>query len=137
MGNVRTRMLVGSLALCISGSSFAADTDDFEPAPPSIGADVPVTYFGPQPSAVKRELIGEYQNLKSGKIDKDKGTITLPLYDGVMKSGETVWYIVTDTDDAGNAAALGLNYSAKLTFSDVGRSVRKATLGSKFKLTFE
>jgi len=29
---------------------------------------------------VQRELLGEYQNLKSGKIDFDKGTITLPLY---------------------------------------------------------
>jgi len=32
-----------------------------------------------------------------------------------MKSGETVWYIVTDTDDKGNADQLGLNYSPKLT----------------------
>ena len=54
-----------------------------------------------------------------------------------MKSGETVWYIVTDTDDKGNADQLGLNYSPKLTFADVGRSVRKATLDSKFKLTFD
>src|SRR6516165_6291408 len=139
MSDIRTFMLAGSLAFCVSGSSFAADPEEaeVEPAPPSIGADVPVTYFGPQPSAVKRELVGEYQNLKSGTVDKDKGTITLPLYEGAMKSGETVWYIMTDTDDAGNASALGLNYSAKLTFSDVGRSVRKATLGPKFKLTFE
>jgi len=125
-----------AFGLAVTGSA-ATDPEDIQPAPPSIGADVPVTYFGPQPSSVQRELIGEYQNLKSGQVDKDKGTITLPLYDGVMKSGETVWYIVTDTDDPGNAAQLGLNYSPKLTYSDIGRAVRRATLGSKFKLTFE
>jgi len=113
------------------------ETTEIQPAPAAIGADVPATYFGPQPSQVQRELVGEYQNLKSGKIDFDKGTITLPLYQGAMKSGETVWYIVTDTDDKGNADQLGLNYSPKLTFADVGRSVRKATLDGKFKLIFD
>jgi hypothetical protein len=117
--------------------TFAADDDDIQPAPPSIGADVPVTYFGPQPSTVQRELVGEYQTLRSGKIDLDKATITLPLYEGAMKSGQTVWYIVTDTDDKGNADQLGLNYSPKLTFADVGRTVRKGRLDTKFKLIFD
>ncbi len=119
-------------------SSFAADSsEEVQPAPAAIGADVPVTYFGPQPSQVQRELVGEYQTLKSGKIDVEKATITLPLYEGAMKSGQTVWYIVTDTDDKGNAEQLGLNYSPKLTYADVGRSVRKAHLDSKFKLVFD
>jgi len=126
-----------AFGLAAVAGSAATDPEDVQPAPPSIGADVPVTYFGPQPSSVQRELIGEYQNLKSGRVDKDKGSITLPLYDGVMRSGETVWYIVTDTDDPGNAEQLGLNYSPKLTYSDIGRAVRRATLGAKFKLTFE
>src|SRR6516165_1848887 len=125
MENLSKVVVASGLVFYFSGIVLAADTDGIQPAPPSIGGDVPVTYFGPQPSAVKRELIGEYQNLKSGTVDKDKGTITLPLYEGAMKSGEVVWYIVTDSDDAGNASALGLNYSAKLTFSDIGRSVRK------------
>jgi hypothetical protein len=118
--------------------AIAEDADaEINPAPAAIGADVPATYFGPQPSSVQRELVGEYQNLKSGKIDLEKGTITLPLYEGAMKSGQTVWYIVTDTDDKGNADQLGLNYSPKLTFADVGRSVRRGTLDSKFKLIFD
>ena len=32
--------------------------DDVAPAPPSIGADIPLTYFGPAPSDVQKELIG-------------------------------------------------------------------------------
>ena len=44
---------------------------------------------------------------------------------------------MTDTDDKGNAEQLGLNYSPKLTYADVGRAVRKATLDRNFKLTFD
>src|SRR5271167_1938180 len=129
--------LAASVLAAGSVAVFADDAAEINPAPAAIGADVPATYFGPQPSQVQRELVGAFQNLKSGKVDLDKGTITLPLYQGAMKSGETVWYIVTDTDDKGNADQLGLNYSPKLTFADVGRSVRKATLDAKFKLIFD
>ncbi len=131
------RVTLATVLLASAAPAIADDDQEIAPAPPSIGADVPVTYFGPPPSSVKRELVGPYQELKAGKVDLDKGTITLPLYEGALKSGETVWYIVTDTDDKGNADALGLNYSSKLTFSEVGRAVRKATLDSKFKLVFE
>lgn len=128
-----------AVTLMIGPASVLGEDDSAEitPAPAAIGADVPLTYFGPQPSQVQRELVGSYQLLKSGKIDLDKGTITLPLYQGAVKSGQTVWYVVTDTDDKGNADQLGLNYSPKLTFADVGRSVRKATLDKNFKLVFE
>lgn len=113
--------------------TFAADSfEEIQPPSPAIGAVVPQTYFGPAPSEVQ-----PYQTLKSGKVDVERGTITLPLYEGAMKSGETVWYIVTDTDDKGNADQLGLNYSPKLTFADAGRAVRMAHLDGKFNLIFE
>jgi hypothetical protein len=132
-------LVLAGAGLTLGGPSsvFAQADDEVAPAPPSIGADVPVTYFGPAPSTVQRELVGPFQNLRAGKVDLDKATITLPLYEGATRSGQTIWYIVTDTDDKGNADALGLNYSPKLTFADVGRAVRKATLDSKFKLVFE
>lgn len=109
----------------------------FPPPPPSVGATVPATYFGPVPSDVKREYIGPYQLLKSGKINLDTRTITLPLYQGKMKDGRKVWYVLTDTTDAGNAAALGLNYTAKLNYAGVGRSARHATLEKDTSLTFQ
>jgi len=99
---------------------------EIQPAPASIGADVPVTYFGTAPSTVQKELIGPYQLLKAGTIDQEHGTITLPLYKGRLASGETVWYVLTDTNDEKNAEALGLNFSSKLAYADVGRGVRKA-----------
>ncbi len=110
--------------------------DDVQPAPPSIGADIPLTYFGPAPSQVQRELIGPYQLLKAGTVDINAGTLTLPLYRGQMEDGTAVWYIVTDTTDKGNADALGLNYSPKLTYSTVGMAARPAQLETDGTLTF-
>lgn len=100
---------------------------EIQPAPASIGADVPATYFGTAPSTVQKELIGPYQLLKAGTVDQEAGTITLPLYKGQLASGEAVWYILTDTTDEKNAAALGLNFSAKLNYADVGLGVRRAS----------
>ena len=81
-----SRVKSGALAVAVFAAATASalaqnlETQEIQPAPAAIGADVPATYFGPQPSQVQRELVGAYQNLKSGKIDFDKGTITLPLY---------------------------------------------------------
>ena len=131
-------MLLGASCLSLPASAQMEGADsDVAPAPASIGADVPLTYFGPAPSQVNRDLIGPYQLLKSGQVDTEAGTVTLPLYEGRMESGETVWYIVVDTDDEGNAEQLGINYSPKLTYADVGNSVRKARLESDFMLVFE
>lgn len=136
---------VFSFVLPMLSSASSAYALDVAPAPPSIGAAVPLTYFGPSPSMVQPELIGPYQLLKSGKVDLNAGTITLPLYEGhvLIKAGahssssssQKVWYILTDTDDKGNAAALGLNYSPKLTYSSVG--ARNATLDKNTTLIFD
>lgn len=124
----------GSMAWADSATD---DDGDVAPAPPSIGADIPLTYFGPAPAEVQKELIGPFKLLKAGQVDLDAGTVTLPLYEGRMKSGESVWYVVLDTDDKGNAEALGLNFSPKLTYADVGRAVRKARLEKDLTLVFK
>lgn len=90
--------------------------DDVAPAPPSIGADVPLTYFGPAPSSVDKRLVGPVQLLRSGTIDFDEGTITIPLYYGTYTDGTGHYYVLTDTTDPTNAAALGLNHSPKLEY---------------------
>ncbi|HVI08880.1 MAG TPA: hypothetical protein VND65_11375 [Candidatus Binatia bacterium] len=107
------------------------------PPPPSVGAQVPTTYFGPMPVDVQRELIGPYKLLKAGEVDLKAETVKLPLYQGKMRDGRKVWYILTDTTDAENAAALGLNFSAKLQYAAVGRGARHATLEKDTTLTFE
>lgn len=120
-----TTMITAAL---ISSFAVSQETDDdVRPSPPSIGTDVPVTYFGPPPSTVEPELIGPVQLLRSGVLDEDAGTITLPLYEGRLKeTGESIWYIITDTTDADVATALGINHAAKLAFADNIRAVRIA-----------
>ena len=39
--------------------------EDIAPAPPSIGANIPLTYFAPAPSAVQKELVDPLQLLRS------------------------------------------------------------------------
>jgi len=88
------------------------------PAIASVGANVPITYFGPPPSSVNNSLVGPVQLLNSGVVDSKKGTITIPLYQGTLAgSNETVWYILTDVSDPSVGAELGLNFSTKLQFA--------------------
>ena len=67
-------MLVGSV-LSASAQDTAtpapATADNSQPAPPSIGADIPITYFGPAPSSLDPNLVGPKQLLRSGTLDSD------------------------------------------------------------------
>src|SRR5579863_10765807 len=75
------------------------------PAPPSVGATVDLSYFGPPPSSTNQSLVGPVQLLKTGPVDATNGTITIPLYLGHLRgSGKKVWYILTDVDDPNVAA---------------------------------
>src|SRR5947209_14130473 len=94
-------LIVSAIAPALAQSGV--DPGEIQPAPPSIGADVPLVYFGAAPSTVNPSFVGPHQLLTAGKVDLDAGTVTLPLYQGRMKSGETVWYILTDTNDLGNS----------------------------------
>lgn len=139
-----TLILVLAFGITTPTTSFAqsptptpAPNPGGAPPPPSVGADVPLTYFGPAPSQVQKELIGPHQLLKSGTVDLNASTITVPLYLGHTKDGKNVWYVLTDTNDKGNADALGLNFSAKLTYAAVGKGVRVATLEKDTSLTFD
>jgi len=123
-----------ALALC---ARTASAQQQGAPAPASTGTKVPITYFGPPPSQVDRELVGPVQLLRSGKLDRKNGTIRLPLYLGHMRDGTNVWYILTDTTDRDNAEALGLNFSGKLNYSDVGTAVREGELDREAGLVFD
>jgi hypothetical protein len=79
------------VAAMFGGANQATGAEaDIAPAPASIGSDIPLTYFEPAPSQVQRELIEPYQLLKSGQIDIEAGTITLPLYQGRLRDGQAV-----------------------------------------------
>ena len=107
------------------------------PAPASVGTKIGLSYFGPPPSTTNPSLVGPVQLLNSGTLDDINGRITLPLYEGFMDDGTNtpVWYILTDTSDQSQAAALGLNFSAKLQFAAIG--ARTATFGADNVLHFK
>jgi hypothetical protein len=55
----------------------------------------------------------------------------------MMNTDESVWFILTDTTDEGNAIALGLNHSPKLEYADTCRGVRRAIQEQDASLTFD
>jgi hypothetical protein len=105
------------------------------PAPPSVGATVNLSYFGPSPSTVNRSLVGPVQLLNTGPVNATAGTITIPLYLGHMLDGKNVWYILTDTSNSDIADELGLNFSAKLAFAANG--ARTANFDENNDLVFD
>jgi hypothetical protein len=107
---------------------------DVFPAPASIGTAVSLSYFGPPPSTVNQSLVGPVQLLNTGPIDTTTGTITIPLYLGHLVDGRNVWYILTDVDDPGVAAELGLNFSAKMSF--MANGARTANIDQNADLAF-
>src|SRR5262245_30942078 len=109
---------------------------NFFPPSAAVGAGVDPSYFGPPPSESNPSLVGPLQLLRSGPVNFQDGTITLPLYRGKLAKGnKTVWFILTDTSDANAASALGLNFSQKLQFSAVG--ARTANLDVSGQLIFD
>ncbi len=121
----------------LSTNPLYADSE-VTPAPASIGADVPVTYFGPAPSSVEPELIGPHQLITAGQVDLAASTVKLPLYKGRMKNtGKAVWFILTDTSDEGQARALGINYSAKLQYAATCRAARNGDFANDGSVIFE
>src|SRR3989442_4800199 len=109
-----------SLAIGLSAISFAPAPlhaqggVEVAPPPPSIGADVPLVYFGPTPSQVDPRLVGPVHLLKAGQVDLQNGTVTLPLYKGELRDGRLVLDILNDTDHEANGAALGLHLSSQI-----------------------
>jgi hypothetical protein len=109
---------------------------DLFPAPASVGASVPLSYFGPSPSTINPSLVGPVQLLNTGTVDAAHGTITIPLYKGSLKgTNKNVWYILTDVSNQGVAQELGLNFSAKLNFAS--NAARTGNLDSNGDIVFD
>jgi len=136
---VSAQLLASPLALAADGPGPGTRGDgpgcDLFPAPASIGTTIGLSYFGPPP--LDQTQVGPVQLLRSGQVDAVEGTVTLPLYKGYLKGNKKtpVWYILTDTNDHSQAAFLGLNFSAKLTYSSIG--ARTATFDQNNDLVFD
>lgn len=124
----RSLCLYVLMFILVIGAGSVSAQDETTPVPGNIGTTNSVIYNGPWPSSSQKELVGPLLLLRAGEVNEANTELTLPLYEGKMKDGRKVWYVVTDTNDAGNANALGLNYSAKLTYAEVGKAVRTARI---------
>src|SRR5260221_13471099 len=98
------------------------------PAKASTGTKVDISQFPPPDSLTDPELAGPVQLLKSGKFDipiesltgvnipsgSPRGTVTLPLFKGAVKTSsglKPVWYIILDVGNQSEADRLGVNFS--------------------------
>jgi hypothetical protein len=118
----------------------------------SIGTKVDISQFPPPDSLTDPELAGPVQLLRSATFDipieslthvdvpsgSPRGTITLPLFKGAVKtpSGlKPAWYIILDAGDQAEADRLGVNFSKKLP--NAGDAARPATLRADGTFLFE
>ncbi len=109
----------------------------------STGTKVDISEFPPPDSLTDSELAGPVQLLRSGKFDipiesltsvniganRPRGTVTLPLFKGAVKtpSGlKPAWYVILDAGDEAEADRLGVNFSRKLR--NGGAGARPATV---------
>lgn len=132
-------LLALSTALIAAQSTMvsAAEPLGSQRAPTAIAADIPVVSAEPATIGPDTHQRGPLNLLMSGSVNLAAGTVTVPLHLGRMKSGEAVWYVLLDTDDKGQADALGINYAPKLTFASVGKAVRTARLDGSHTLVFD
>src|SRR5580704_5538581 len=118
----------------------------------SIGTKVNIKQFPPADSLTDPELAGPVELLKSGKFDipiekltkvnvhagTPRGTITLPLFKGAVKTSsglKPAWYIILDAGNKEEAERLGVNFSKKL--HNAGDAARPATLRDDGTFLFE
>jgi hypothetical protein len=98
------------------------------PAPDFLQPDLKIVVGQPSPSEINPSFLGPVLLMKSAHIDLVAGTATLPLHKGQLASGETVWFIITDSTDQNLSDLHGVNYSPKMAYGYTGRNQRTATI---------
>jgi hypothetical protein len=118
----------------------------------STGTKVDISEFPPADSLTDPELAGPVQLLRSGTFDipiqsltavniganTPRGTITLPLFKGAVKTSsglKPAWYVILDAGDQGEADRLGVNFSKKL--HNATAAARAATIRPDGTFLFE
>jgi hypothetical protein len=152
MINIRPRHVVtaasiAALAGCLVASAANAEVvvrgiegkplDEIRPAPTFFKPDLAVVTAQPSPSEVNPSFLGPVLLMKQAQVDLEKGTAKLPLRKGRLRSGETVWFVITDTTDENLANLHGLVYSPKLAYGQTGRAAREATIAADGSFVFE
>jgi hypothetical protein len=106
-------------------------------APASIRQDQRTVTAQPAPSDINPSFLGPVLLMKSAKVDLQAGTATLPLHKGKLRSGETVWFVLTDSSDDNLADLHGLAYSPKMAYSLTGAATRRASIQTDGTFVFD
>lgn len=138
-----TAAAVGGVAVCSAANAEVVvrgkegrPLSEIRRAPGAIYQDQRTITAQPSPSEVKPEFLGPVLLMKSAHIDLEKGTATLPLRKGKLKTGQPVWFIITDTTDENLSNLHGVNYSPKMAYSLTGAATRHATIEKDGSFTF-
>jgi hypothetical protein len=150
MTNIRARLIAASVAALAAGlfsSGINAEVvvrgiegkplDEVRPAPDFFRPDLDVISAQPSPSEVNPAFLGPVLLMKQAQVDLEKGTAKLPLRKGHLRSGETVWFVITDTTDENLANLHGLVYSPKLSYGLTGRAAREASIAADGTFIFD
>jgi hypothetical protein len=143
--SVRATMV--AFAACVGAASAQAEVvvrgiegkplQEARPAPTFLKPDVNIVVAQPSPSEVNSAFLGPVLLMKQAHVNLEKGIATLPLRKGKLRSGELVWFVVTDTTDENLANLHGLVYSPKLAYGLTGKGSREATIERDGTFTFE
>jgi hypothetical protein len=101
---------------------------EVRPAPAFLKPDVNIVTAQPSPSEINPAYLGPVLLMKQAQVDLEKGTARVPLRKGRLRSGELVWFVLTDATDENIANLDGLNYSPKLAYGLTGKAAREATI---------
>jgi hypothetical protein len=136
-----------AFAACVGAASAQAEVvvrgiegkplQEVRPAPTFLKPDVNIVVAQPSPSEVNSAFLGPVLLMKQAQVNLEKGIATLPLRKGKLRSGELVWFVVTDTTDENLANLHGLVYSPKLAYGLTGKGSREATIERDGTFTFE
>jgi hypothetical protein len=126
-----------ALAEVVVRGTEGAPLHEARPAPASIFPDEHIIVAQPSPSEVNPSFLGPVLLMKSAHIDLEKGTMTVPLREGQMASGEKVWSVLTDVSDENLALLHAVNYSPKMAYGITGNGARNGKLEKDGTFTFE
>lgn len=75
--------------------------------------------------------------VRSANVDVQNSEVVLPLHEGRMDSGESVWFVLLDASNRDTADRLGINFSDKLANAAGTGAVREARLEPDGTLVFD
>jgi hypothetical protein len=112
----------------VRGGKEGSPESEERQAPAYIFPDFHTVANQPSPSEINPAWFGPVVLMHSAQIDLENGTAKLPLRRGKLRSGEDVWFIITDASDPNIADLHGINYSPKMAYADTAVAARQATI---------